>query len=81
MARLYRLHRWTHSFHGVFADSAPDGWGKRIILRDHAKRRDRAKKKAEPFAGSMRNDLDYLLAVDDICRVFALRFQDQDGVF
>ena len=26
-------------FHGAIADTAPDAWGRRIIARDHAKRR------------------------------------------
>ena len=26
-------------FHAVIADTEPDGWAKRVILRDHAKRR------------------------------------------
>src|SRR6478609_9497117 len=26
-------------FHGAFADTEPDGWAKRVFLRDHAKRR------------------------------------------
>jgi serine/threonine-protein kinase HipA len=26
-------------FHGAIADTEPDGWARRVILRDHAKRR------------------------------------------
>src|SRR3990167_6234970 len=26
-------------FHGAIADTEPDGWGRRLILRDHLKRR------------------------------------------
>ena len=26
-------------FHGAIADTAPDAWGRRVIARDHAKRR------------------------------------------
>lgn len=29
-------------FFDCFADTEPDGWGKRVILRDHAKRRKHA---------------------------------------
>lgn len=62
-------------FHGCFADSEPDGWGKRVILRDHAKRRQEKKEQSAPL-----NNLDFLLSVDDFSRVGSLRFQDaEDG--
>jgi len=68
-------------FHGVVADTEPDGWAKRVILRDHAKRRQRARREGyEQGAGSL-NAMDYLLAVDDYSRVGALRFQDETGAF
>jgi len=68
-------------FHGVFADTEPDGWARRVILRDHAKRRQAARRagqkpEAVPFQAT-----DFLLAVDDASRVGALRFQDEAGVF
>src|SRR5690349_19278099 len=31
-------------FHGAFADTEPDGWARRVILRDHAKRRQAARR-------------------------------------
>jgi serine/threonine-protein kinase HipA len=68
-------------FHSVIADTEPDGWGKRVILRDHAKRRQDARSAGLAFDARPPNQLDFLLAVDDFSRVGALRFQDEDGVF
>src|SRR5262249_43768780 len=31
-------------FHGAFSDIEPDGWARRVILRDHAKRRQAARR-------------------------------------
>jgi len=60
-------------FHGAIADTAPDAWGRRVIARDHAKRR-----KGDPGLPAL-TELDYLLAVDDFSRVGALRLRDPDG--
>ncbi|MEX0732134.1 MAG: HipA domain-containing protein [Aquisalimonadaceae bacterium] len=60
-------------FHGAIADTAPDAWGKRVIARDHAKRR-----KENPRLAPL-TEMDYLLAVDDFSRVGALRLRDGDG--
>jgi len=60
-------------FHGAIADTAPDAWGRRVIARDHAKRR-----KDNPRLPAL-TELDYLLAVDDFSRVGALRLRDPDG--
>ena len=49
---------------GVFADCAPDSWGRRVIARD---------------AGGRPTELDYLLAVNDRTRMGALRFLDDPG--
>jgi serine/threonine-protein kinase HipA len=67
-------------FHPAIADTEPDGWGLNVIRRDHAKRRASARAAGEtlpPLDGA----LDYLLSVDDECRVGALRFQDEAGIF
>jgi serine/threonine-protein kinase HipA len=67
-------------FPGAIADSEPDGWAAKVILRDHAKRRALAKAAGEtqpPISGA----LDFLLEVDDFSRVGALRFCDETGVF
>ena len=60
-------------FHGAIADTAPDAWGRRIIARDHVKRR-RTDPELPPLT-----ELDYLLAVDDFSRVGALRLRDAKG--
>lgn len=62
-------------FHGAIADTSPDAWGRRVIARDHAKRR-----KADPRLPAL-TELDYLLAVDDFSRVGALRLRDQEGTW
>ena len=68
-------------FHAVIADTEPDGWGKRVILRDHAKQRQQARSVDLASDGRQLNELDFLLAVDDFSRVGALRFQDEHGIF
>lgn len=67
-------------FHAAIADTEPDGWGKRVIMRDHIKRRQELRREGKEGAQPL-NALDYLLAVDDFSRVGALRFRDEDGVF
>jgi serine/threonine-protein kinase HipA len=59
----------------ALADTAPDAWGRRVILRDHAKRRKKDERLREL------TELDFLLAVDDFSRVGALRLQGGDGAF
>lgn len=68
-------------FHGAFADTEPDGWAKKVILRDHAKRRQEARRAGKEPKAVQLQTMDYLLAVDDASRVGALRFQDENGVF
>jgi serine/threonine-protein kinase HipA len=65
-------------FHGAIADTEPDGWARRVILRDHAKRRKAARERGEDL-GPVVHALDFLLAVDDEARVGALRFRDETG--
>lgn len=69
----------THDslFHGAIADTEPDGWARKVILRDHAKRR----AVGESVRGHVLGELDYLLAVDDFSRIGALRLCDESGVF
>ena len=66
-------------FHGAIADTEPDGWARRLIQRDHAKRRQSAKARGEDLEPIL-TALDFLLAVDDHARVGALRFRDEHGV-
>lgn len=68
-------------FHAVIADTEPDGWGRRVILRDHAKRRQAARRSGQETGSVQLNAVDFLLAVDDGSRVGALRFRDENGVF
>lgn len=69
------------TFHGAIADTEPDGWSRRVILRDHAKRRATARAAGQAQDSQPLTPIDFLLAVDDINRVGALRFQDEEGVF
>lgn len=68
-------------FHDPIADTEPDGWGKSVIIRDHAKRRQAARRAGASTSSTSLNHLDFLLAVDDVSRVGALRFQDESGRF
>ncbi|MBK6687729.1 MAG: type II toxin-antitoxin system HipA family toxin [Deltaproteobacteria bacterium] len=80
-AQFHKKVRDGSIFHSAIADTEPDGWGRRVIIRDHAKRRQEARRAGlEPDPRPLGN-LDLLLAVDDLSRVGALRFQDEAGVF
>lgn len=79
--QFHRRSRDGSVFHAAVADTEPDGWGKRVIMRDHAKRRQAARRSGETIGAAPLNALDYLLAVDDFSRIGALRFQDEDGRF
>lgn len=68
-------------FHSAIADTEPDGWSRRVILRDHAKRRQEAKRSGAAVEHRALDALDFLLAVDDHSRVGALRFRDEQGLF
>src|SRR5207237_8803537 len=78
-----QFHRRTPNgsvFHAAIADTEPDGWARRVIMRDHARRRAEARQAGEvraPLLGA----LDFLLEVDDVSRVGALGFRDETGVF
>lgn len=67
-------------FHSAIADTEPDGWGRNVIRRDHARRRAVARAAGNDVPPLV-NSLDFLLEVDDVSRVGALRFRDEDGVF
>lgn len=68
-------------FHGAIADTEPDGWGRKVIVRDYAKQRQRAREEGAAIEPGALNPLDFLLAVDDASRVGALRFRDESGNF
>ena len=42
--QFHRKSRDGSAFHAAIADTEPDGWGKRVIQRDHAKRRQHARR-------------------------------------
>ena len=42
--QFHRRERGGSVFHGAIADTEPDGWARRVILRDHAKRRKEARR-------------------------------------
>jgi serine/threonine-protein kinase HipA len=67
------------TFFGCFADVEPDGWGRMVIERDHAKQR------KEPGGADLARDpltdMDFLLWVSDTSRMGAIRFRDTDGTF
>jgi serine/threonine-protein kinase HipA len=67
-------------FHAAIADTEPNGWARRVIMRDHIKRRQELRRDGKEEAQPL-NALDYLLAVDDVSRVGALRFRDENGMF
>jgi serine/threonine-protein kinase HipA len=79
----FQFHRRTCGslFHSAIADSEPDGWGRKVIIRAHAKRREATRTTAPATVPPVLGELDFLLAVDDISRIGALRFRDENGVF
>jgi serine/threonine-protein kinase HipA len=79
--QYHRKARDGSVFHAAIADTEPDGWGRRVILRDHAKRRQDIRSAGGKVDARPLHSLDFLLAVDDFSRVGALRFQDEDGIF
>jgi serine/threonine-protein kinase HipA len=59
----------------ALADTEPDAWGRRVISRAHARRRQQ-----QPGIPPLTR-FDYLAAVDDASRVGALRLRDDHGEF
>lgn len=63
-----------HSAQGLaaaFTDSAPDSWGRKLMMR-----RERARAKVAQTQPRTLFDIDYLAGVDDQTRLGALRFKD-----
>lgn len=75
----YQLHKPLNQndsrFFWALADTEPDAWGRRVIARAHAKRRE-----TEPTLQAL-CEFDYLVAVDDVSRVGALRVRDTQGQY
>lgn len=65
-------------FHFAFADTEPDGWGCRVIARDHARRRKAAQQAGKPLPSAELSEMDYLLGVDDLSRIGAIRLMNPD---
>jgi serine/threonine-protein kinase HipA len=80
-AQFHRKTRDGSVFHAALADTEPDGWARRVILRDHAKQRQTARRTGKAAPAAQLNAMDFLLAVDDSSRVGALRFRDEEGIF
>lgn len=59
----------------ALGDTEPDAWGRRVIARAHAKRREE-----DPKLGAL-TELDYLCAVDDFSRMGALRLRNSRGTY
>mgnify|MGYP000867376079 FL=1 len=59
----------------ALGDTEPDAWGRRVIARAHAKRREK-----DPALGVL-TELDYLCAVDDFSRMGALRLRSAQGAY
>lgn len=68
-------------FHLAIADTEPDGWGCRVIARDHAKRRKAQIAQGEEAPNASLAEWDYLVEVDDVSRIGALRLRDEKGNF
>lgn len=61
----------------VFGDTAPDSWGRKLMLRRERARARKAKTQPRTLF-----EIDYLAGVDDRTRIGALRFKDaEDGPF
>jgi serine/threonine-protein kinase HipA len=61
----------------VFGDTAPDSWGRKLMLRRERARARKAKTQPRTLF-----EIDYLAGVDDRTRIGALRFKDaEDGLF
>jgi serine/threonine-protein kinase HipA len=79
--QFHRTSKDGSVFPAAIADTEPDGWARRVILRDHIKRRQELRRNGKEGETQPLDALDYLLAVDDFSRVGALRFRDENGMF
>ena len=75
--QFFKASKNGSKFSGAIADTEPDGWGRRVILRDHAKRREQIRSHGGKDLPPP-NTLDFLLAVDDRSRMGALRLWDDN---
>lgn len=56
---------------GAFEDTAPDRWGRKLIVRNEIRLAEQEKRPARTL-----NNIDYILGVNDFARQGALRFRD-----
>jgi len=63
--------RQGRALFGALGDSAPDRWGRRLIMRNEARRA-----RAEGVTPRAPREIDYLLGVTDVVRQGALRFRE-----
>jgi serine/threonine-protein kinase HipA len=79
----YQYHANTDAgqsvFFACFSDVEPDGWGRMVIKRDHAKQRKETGGDQLP-AGPL-TEFDFLAWVNDFSRMGAIRFRDEKGIF
>lgn len=70
-----RVHQTAreHKLFGAFSDSAPDRWGRTLILRDERRRA------GDGQASRQFGEIDYLLRVRDDLRMGALRYRDPES--
>ena len=68
-------------FHLGIADTEPDGWGCRVIARDHARHRKAFAEQRPEMPFATLTEWDYLIGVDDFSRVGAIRLRDDQGDF
>ena len=69
--------RRSTGLHGIFADAAPDRWGRRLL-----ERREAQLARAEGRAARGLDEWDFLVGVSDAMRMGALRFsRTEDGAF
>ncbi len=59
---------------GIFTDAAPDRWGRELLDRREAELARAAGRRRQPLG-----EWEYLLSVDDMSRMGALRFREPDG--
>lgn len=69
------------AFHAAIADTEADGWGRRVINRDFAKRRRALIDQRREVPPAALTEWDYLIGVDDFSRVGALRLRDTANHF
>jgi len=71
---LFEGEQYAASLPGIFADAAPDRWGRTLLERREAYLADREERRQRQLV-----DWDFLLGVDDLTRMGALRIAPAAG--